>query len=268
MTNAFTVDTPTGPIAGHAAAPGGPDLLLLHGGPGVADYMGLLDDETAGWRTIRYQQRGLAPSTVDGPFTVEQHVADALAVLDGLHVARAVVLGSSWGVHLALRLASAAPDRVAAVICVDGLGPDGDGMAPAMFANQVARLTPAAQQELAEVSDRGAALRLLWPSYFADPAHAPDLPPGMDEAGAGADDTIESMFADMADGRFADQLRALTVPAVVLVGEASPIPNEAGEQLAQLLPGAEFVRVPGAGHLPWLERPGCVASVLDRVRPD
>ncbi len=35
---------------------------------------------------------------------------------------------------------------------------------------------------------------------------------------------------------------------------------------AALLPDAEVVVVPGAGHLPWHERPGCVASALAAVR--
>ena len=75
----------------------GPALLCLHGGPGMSDYLDVLGDETDGWRRIRYTQRGLAPSTTDGPFTVAQHVADAVAVLDALGLEDVVVLGHSWG---------------------------------------------------------------------------------------------------------------------------------------------------------------------------
>jgi len=50
-------------------------------GPGLSD---ITEELAAEHRrpvsTIRYQQRGLAPSTVEGPFRVEQNVADALAV--------------------------------------------------------------------------------------------------------------------------------------------------------------------------------------------
>jgi hypothetical protein len=57
MTEApFTIDTPTGPIAGFTSTETGSELLLF----------------------------GLAPSTANGPFTVAQHVADAIAVLHSL----------------------------------------------------------------------------------------------------------------------------------------------------------------------------------------
>ena len=67
MTEApFTIDTPTGPIAGFTSTETGPELLLF----------------------------GLAPSTANEPFTVAQHVADAIAVLDSLRRRRT-------GYHLA-----------------------------------------------------------------------------------------------------------------------------------------------------------------------
>jgi pimeloyl-ACP methyl ester carboxylesterase len=104
----------------------GPALLLLHGGPAITDFMDLLGTEVAGWRAIRYQQRCLSPSATGGPFTVERHVADAVAVLDGLGVDRAVVAGHPWGGHLALQLAVAHPDRVAGLLIIDSPGANGD----------------------------------------------------------------------------------------------------------------------------------------------
>jgi pimeloyl-ACP methyl ester carboxylesterase len=110
--------------------------------------MDLLGTEVAGWRAIRYQQRCLSPSATGGPFTVERHVADAVAVLDGLGVDRAVVAGHSWGGHLALQLAVAHPDRVAGLLIIDSPGANGD----------VAHLAVA--------------------GYFAQPETAPAIPPG------------------------------------------------------------------------------------------
>ena len=80
----FAVETDGGRIAGWRAG-SGPPALVLHGGPGLSDITEELAAELADrFSTIRYQQRGLAPSTVEGPHTVDQNVADALAVLDGL----------------------------------------------------------------------------------------------------------------------------------------------------------------------------------------
>ena len=86
----------------------GPPLLFLHGGPGLSDYLSNMPaGETAGWRRIGYTQRGLSPAPVDGPFTVAQHVADAISVLDAEGLDQAVVLGHSWGGFLAAVLAGA-----------------------------------------------------------------------------------------------------------------------------------------------------------------
>jgi hypothetical protein len=58
-------------------------VLVVHGGPGLSDYTAPLAAELEdAFGVIRYQQRGLAPSTTSGPFGISEHVADAIAVLD------------------------------------------------------------------------------------------------------------------------------------------------------------------------------------------
>ena len=54
----------------------GPPVLLLHGGPGLSfDYLDWLADEIGpGYRVAAFQQRGLEPSTVDGPFDMPTRV--------------------------------------------------------------------------------------------------------------------------------------------------------------------------------------------------
>ena len=256
----FTATTETGPIAGsHTGS--GPALLLLHGGPALTDYMDMLAPELDGWQTIRYQQRGLPPSAETGPFTVEQHVADAVAVLDELGVDRAVVLGHSWGGHLALHLAVAHPGRVAGLIIVDPLGAVGDGGVGEMGAELASRLSPSALVQLEAVNarlatpaardaDALASLRLLWPGYFAEPAAAPPLPDGMRISLACYESTFGSIVGHLEAG-FGGRLKEITAPSVFVLGERSPIPVAQGEQTAALLPGAEVRVVPGAGHLPW-----------------
>jgi pimeloyl-ACP methyl ester carboxylesterase len=271
----FTAATPAGPIAGsHTGS--GPALLLLHGGPALTDYMDLLAPELDGWHGVRYQQRGLPPSAEDGPFTVEQHVADAVAVLDELGLDRAVVLGHSWGGHLALHLAVAHPGRVAGLVIVDPLGAVGDGGVGEMGAELASRLSPSALVQLEAVNarlatpaardaDALASLRLLWPGYFAEPAAAPPLPDGMRISLACYGGTFGSITGHL-DAGFGGRLKEITAPAVFVLGERSPMPVAQGEQTAALLPGAEVRVVPGAGHLPWHERPGCLADAAGWVR--
>ena len=271
----FVASTPDGPIAGHAGGSGAP-VLLLHGGPAMTDYMDLLGPELDGWRWVRYQQRGVAPSAVTGPFTVERHVADALAVLDALGIGRTVVLGHSWGGHLALHFAAAHPGRVAGLVIVDPLGAVGDGGLKEMAQQLRSRLSPAATARLAEVdarlgrpdaadADALESLTLLWPGYFAVPAEAPPVPPGMQISLAAYAGTFASAAEHLASG-FGEKLGGVRAPAVFVLGERSPMPVSQGEQTAALLPSAEVHVIPGAGHLPWHEQPGCVAAALATVR--
>ena len=249
---------------------------MLHGGPGLTDYLAQVSDEVADWRWISYQQRGLSPSTETGPFTVEQNVADAIAVLDELGIDQAVVLGHSWGGYLALHLAVSHPDRVAGLVIVDPLGAVGDGGFAEMGQQMLDRMAPALAAEYAKVNERLsrpdatdddflASLALLWPSYYADPAAAPPLPSFMRGSGVTYIQTFGSIAEQQAAG-FAARLAALTRPAVFVLGGRSPMPVSAGQQTAALMPQAEVQLAPTAGHLPWHEEPGCVTAALRRLR--
>lgn len=64
-----------------------------------------------------------------------------------------------------------------------------------------------------------------------------------------------------------DRLHELTMPTTVLVGERDAKFRALGERLADGLPGAEYVVVPGAGHALHLEAPQAVADALHARRP-
>lgn len=113
---------------------------MLHGGPGLADYTGPLAEELAPYFDIvRYQQRGLPPSLEIGPYDVETNVQDAIAILDALALERVWLIGHSWGGHLAMQVAVAAPERVRGLIAINTLGAVADGGLSAMIAALRAR---------------------------------------------------------------------------------------------------------------------------------
>jgi pimeloyl-ACP methyl ester carboxylesterase len=270
----FTVATSSGELSGWISGEG-PRVLAIHGGPGLSyDY---LDDAVvelaARYQVATFQQRGLAPSTVEGAFTIDEAVADVVAVLDGLGWETAHLMGHSWGGHLVFHAAGAIPDRLSGVLSVDPLGAVGDGGAEGFGAELIGRL-PEADRERARMLDEKdnagestpeddlEALTLVWPSYFADPAHAPSMPHlGMSqEANRGLWADLQARLPDLESS-----LPSLAVPVGVLVGEHSPMPTSAGTQSADRIPGAWSHVEPGAGHFVWHEAPGCVLAAMDRL---
>ena len=269
----FSAPADGGVLSGWVAGEGQP-VLILHGGPGMSfNYADEIADELLGaFRVANFQQRGLAPSVEDGPFTIEQALSDIVAVLDHLGWDRAYVVGHSWGGHLAFHAAVALPDRLLGVLSFDPLGAVGDGAMAAFEAEMFARTPEADRQrakDLDEQSMRGegteadlGGMRLVWSAYFADPANVPPMPPLRFSLPASA------LFGDIATELPALEkaLPDVRVPLGVLVGARSPMPpQEAGLVSAERVPGGWSISVPDAGHYPWFEAPGCVAAAMDRL---
>ncbi|MGI5127696.1 alpha/beta fold hydrolase [Pseudonocardia sp. CA-107938] len=105
----------------------GRPVLALHGVTGHAERWKVLADAVPGvrWNAVDLRGHGYSPWTP--PWSIEQHVADALAVLDALGLERVPVIGHSYGGAIALHLAWAAPHRVDRLVLLDpalGLNPD------------------------------------------------------------------------------------------------------------------------------------------------
>ena len=272
----LTVSVPGGQLVGVRSGLGRP-LLVLHGGPAMNDYSDWFAAELAGWGALRYTQRGVAPSVTEGPFTIEQHVSDALAVLDQHDVAAATVLGHSWGGYLAMQLAARAPGRVNALVLADTLGAVGDGGLAGFGAELDARATPETRAKIAELDklsttskeEKDAAaleyFRLEWPGYFAIPAQAPPVPETVRVSAEGFEQTSASVAEAVERGDLPGLLRGFTGPVEVVAGECSPLPRQAAESTAAVFPDARLTIVPGAGHQVWYEAPGSLAAALSRV---
>src|SRR6187402_3243992 len=177
--------TPSG-LAGWVTG-SGPALLLLHGGPGMTDYMDSLLPELDGYRVASFQQRGVAPSTLAGPFDVPTLRDDVIGVLDTLGWGAPAMIGHSWGGHLLLHLLAITPTRVGAALAVDPLGAVGDGGFAAFEAELMRRLPDDTVARLKALdaleatrplttAERLEAMDLAWPGYFSSLEVAQPIP--------------------------------------------------------------------------------------------
>jgi pimeloyl-ACP methyl ester carboxylesterase len=246
----------------------GPEVLLLHGGPGLTDYMDSLLPELDGFRVASFQQRGVAPSTLAGPFDVPTLRDDVLEVLDTLGWVAPTMIGHSWGGHLLLHLLAAAPAHVGAALVVDPLGAVGDGGLAAFEAELHRRLPRATMARVNELEALEAtrpltqdeileSMELKWPGYFSSLDAAQPIPQvghaPSEESWASIREHLPTLAA---------LLPGCPVPTRFVHGELDPLPVTASTETAELM-GAAVDVLPANGHFPWLEDPGCVRRSLD-----
>ena len=103
----------------------GKTILLLHGGPGVPDYLEPVAAMLAPrYRVARYDQRGVGKSlALNGSYALEEHLADLDAVRSYLGVPQLHLFGHSWGGLRAQLYWSKHPERTASlVLCNSSTG--------------------------------------------------------------------------------------------------------------------------------------------------
>ena len=222
---------------------------------------------------ILYQQRGLLPTTIDEPFTVETNVADAEAVIDAAAGGRAWIVGHSWGGHLALHLLVSSPERIAGAIILDPLGAHlevmeefGKRLEAPLTDEERARFEEIEAREDAGTStaeESMEALRMVWPSYFADPPTAPPMP-DIELVVPAFAGTMASVNAHAEAETLVRRLPAVPaeIPVLFVHGAASPMPVRASVDSAKLIPHADVEVIEGAGHFIWHERPDEVRDVV------
>lgn len=240
----------------------GPDVVVLHGGPGAHhDYLLPQFDRLADRRRLRYyDQRGGGQSPVDRDTDVgwRAQVADLDALLDHWDLAPATVLGYSWGGLLAILHAVEHPDRVQRLALVSpapvwrrGRERFEEHFAERMQAPEIRDARRALQESDLRERDpeayRRRAFELSVAGYFADVANVRDLTP-FRVTGR----TQQAVWDSLGDYDLRDDLEKVAVDARVLHGRHDPIPLEEAERTARLLE-AELVVFEESGHCPYVE---------------
>jgi pimeloyl-ACP methyl ester carboxylesterase len=105
-------------------------------------------------------------------------------------------------------------------------------------------------------------IRLVWPSYFAEPERAPPMPElryARERSGA----MVPSIQAELP--ALEAGLAGIRIPVGFVHGSRSPMPLTSSTDGAERIPGAWVEVVEGAGHFPWFEAPGAVRAALRRL---
>jgi len=248
----------------------GPPLICVHGFGGAKEDFADHADELATRATVVAPDlRGHGDSS--GPtdvaaYSLDRLAADVLAVADALGFARFRLLGHSMGGMVVRRVAVAVPDRVEAVVFMSTAAGPPKGLDPGLvdlgaqlalddFAALKAVLdearvlgTPAFERLLAERVGFREYGEWKWSR----------LTPAMWAA-------LGPEIAREADAL--DEIRGLTCPVLVVVGELDAVFLDASLAIAEAAPDGRLAVIPDAGHHPQFENPTAwsngLASFLD-----
>jgi pimeloyl-ACP methyl ester carboxylesterase len=227
------------------------------------------------FETFRYTQRGAPPSLGVPPFSIESHMADALAVPDYFRLFtdldRFWLVGHSWGAHLALHLLVAHPERFLGAVCISALpafrvfDEMDASLRRGLNERDVARVDEiearrrAGEATSQELDER---MRLLWPQYFANRLEVP--PPFLRLGDPDASRATTASIQEHYDrGTLVDGLSSVGVPVLFVHGDRDPLPLGSISLTAALIPNASVVTIPDCGHFPWLERRRALRAAVE-----
>jgi pimeloyl-ACP methyl ester carboxylesterase len=240
----------------------GPALVLLHPFPfdrrswdEVAERLG------EHHRVVTIDARGFGESALQGPYSIDDLAEDATLLLDHLGIPMATIVGLSMGGYVALALAERRPARVAGlVLCDTRAAADSEAAQQARQAG----IEKVNSGGLSEFLD-GMPVRLL--SSRASDA----LKRRVRTLSEQKAEAVAAALAAMRDRPDRTTLLGrLQLPCMVMVGAEDTVtpPSEARMMAAEVLPGARFAEIAGAGHLSMLEQPEAFVAAMTRFLDD
>ncbi len=207
------------------------------------------------FRILRYDKRGHGLSqATPAPYRIDDHVADLVGLLDHLSLDRIVLCGLSVGGLVAQGLAARQPHRLQALILSDTAARIGT------TERWAARI---AQVEAGGIEAAADSIMELWFSA----AFRSSRP----EESAGWRNMLVrtpvagylGTCAAIRDADFSADSARIGAPTLCLVGsEDGATPPELVRGTADLIRGAQFAVIDGAGHLPCIERPEVMAGLI------
>ena len=230
-----------------------------------------------GLYVIRFDHRDTGQSSTvpfgQATYTVEDMMGDTLAVLDVYDLPKAHLVGMSLGGYIAQMIAVRHPERVATVTLISSepLGWDGPSLPHVSqeFLDHFSTLPDV------DWDDPRAVTEFLMQSERLSAGSGEEFDENRAKAGVdrmlGRAQNVSCMFnhgALSTTEDWAGQYRNVDQPTLVIHGEDDPIlPIENGRALAQSLPRARLLPMPGVGHeLPLRSLDFIADKIVEHVR--
>jgi len=237
--------------------PGAPTVILSHG---LAANLSMWEPQlpmlSRSFSVLRYDIRGHgASSATPGDYSLELLARDVIALMDALGIDAAHYVGLSLGGMVGQYVGAWHRERLLSlVLCAT--------TSDAPKAAWDARVRDARAHGVAPLADATV-------DRWVTPALRRDAPQTVEQIRAMVLGTSLDGYAGSAaairDMALAPVLGRIAVPTLVIAGEedtSTPLPVLA--HIADAIPGAELLTVPGAAHMPTMERPEVCNAALER----
>ena len=192
------------------------------------------------------QLRGQAPDTL---YTLDDMADDAMGLLDTLGIESAHVVGLSMGGMIGQIMAIRFPWRIRSL--TSAMSTTGNPKLPPPKPEALSVLVaPIPAERSAYINAWLNVWRVLsGPQIPVEPNLAGKWAELSHDRGLNPGGYLRQMAAIMASGARQDALKAITVPTLVLHGDADPlVPLECGLDTANSIPGAKLSIIEGMGH--------------------
>jgi pimeloyl-ACP methyl ester carboxylesterase len=203
-------------------------------------------------RLIIFDKRGtgLSDPVPEAP-PLEQRIDDVRAVMDAAGSERAALFGVSEGGPMSILFAATHPERVSALVLHGAMGrtteaPDYPWASPAEALREAAAefIVPNWGRDPEGIID------LFAPSFAGNPQAAEQT--ARMERMAASPAMVQQIFEMFLDIDVRAVLPTIGVPTLVIHRRGDRVVNwRAGKHLAEQIPGARYVELPGIDHLPW-----------------
>jgi len=240
----------------------GPDegeLLILNNGVfmNTASWAFQLPDLARRYRVLTYDMRGQGQSGhPEGEYSLDLHAEDLAALMDGLGLGPAHLVGTSYGGELNLAMALRHPERCRSLTIIASVS-HSDPLLAAMIERW--RLA-------ARLGDGPQFFRLIYADTYSEGflKERPDLLP-MAEARYAQLDLPAAVRLLESFQRFSvtADLGRIQTPTCIVSAELDLLkPRHYGELMHRAIAGSEFHLVPGAGHVVVLERAAEINTII------
>ena len=207
----------------------------------------------AGLRIIRYDKRGHGLSACPtGPYAMGALVGDAERVLEAAGATGAVIVGCSVGGMTAQGLAAKRPDLLRA----------------AVLSNTAAKIGTREMWDerirMAREDGMAAMAPAILERWFSKPFRESDaVNPWRRMVEATPPEGYAGVGAAISGTDFHATVQDIRMPVLAVAGsEDGSTPPDLVRETADLIPGARFELIRGAGHLPMVEKPEAFATLL------